>query len=184
MLRFHVEWAEDMVWKVCQILGDYHSDSGPECGGDNVAVIWVWQHDGIDQMFIFGYESVWERLVHKPPGSRQFLDGQIRAILEQIAYPFLMNFRRPMGMEEARQCEVHQEVPQPGRIQDICVEEDPECRHESDPDLLVVGSQFVEHGEAFGMGSLLVSKQRLEADSTMSSDLPEVDLPVVKKLDQ
>ena len=82
-----------------------------------------------------------------------------------------------MGAEDARQCEVHEEVPQPRRVQNICVEEGPECRHESDPDLLVVGGQFVESSETFGMGLPLVSHQGLEAYPAMGANLPNSILP-------
>ncbi len=75
MLRFQVELAENEVWKVCQILSDDDAGSGPNCCGDNVPVVRVWQHDGIEQVFVFGYESLRQRLIHKAPGPRQFLGG-------------------------------------------------------------------------------------------------------------
>ena len=101
--------------------------------------------------------------------------GKIRPILEEIPHPFLVNIGRPMSAEDVRQCEVHEEVPQPGRVENICVVKGPEYCHESDPDLLVIGDQFAEGREAFRMDSPFVGHHGLETHPTMRSNLPVLD---------
>ena len=114
------------------------------------------------------------------PGTFQFFACEVRSILEEIADPFFVNIGGPMGTEDTCQCEVHEEVAQPGRVEHICVEEDPECRQESDPDLLVVGGQFVEGREPLGIDSPLIRHKGLEAHPAMCSDFPVFDLAFVQ----
>jgi len=131
-------------------------------------------------MLVPRHQRVRQSLVHQLPYTVQFRACEIRPILEEIPNPFLVNIGRPMGTEDARQCEVHEEVAQPGRVEHICVEEGPKCRHESDPNLLVIGCQFVEDREAFRVDSPFMGHQGLEANAAMRSDLPVLDLAFVK----
>ena len=134
-----------------------------------------------------GHSSSQQRHKYLPRGpdrGEPFRACEIRPILEEIPHPFLVNIGRPMSTEDVRQCEVHEELAQPGRVEHICVEEGPECRHESDPDLLVIGCQFVEDGEAFRVDSPFVGYQGLEANTAMGSDLPVLDLACVEQLDE
>ena len=51
---------------------------------------------------------------------------KVGPVLEKIAHPFFENVGTPMSTEDVRQCEMHEEVAQPGRLEHICVEERPQ----------------------------------------------------------
>jgi len=135
-------------------------------------------------MLVPRHQRVRQSLVHQLPCMVQFRAREIRPILEEIPNPFLVNIGRPMGTEDARQCEVHEEVAQPGRVEHICVEEGPECRHESDPNLLVIRCQFVEDCDALRVDTALMGDQGLKANAAMRSDLPVLDLAFIEQLDE
>ena len=144
-------------------------------------IVPIRQFNRIDELLVSSHRRVRQCVVHQVPGTFQFRACEVRSILEEIADPFLVNLGRPMSTEGACQCQVHEEVAQPGRVEHICVEEGPECRHESDPDLLVVGSQFVECREAVRMDSPLVGHQGLKAHPAMGAHLPVLDLSFVEQ---
>jgi hypothetical protein len=183
MLRFDAEVSESLTRKVSRLRVTI-TLARTNRGGQDVPIVPIRQFNRVDEMLVSGHQRVRQCLVHQVPGTFQFFACEVRPILEEIAYPFVVNFGRPMGTEDARQCEVHEEVAQPGRVENICVEEGPECRHESDPDLLVVGGQFVEGREAFGMDSPLVGHQGLETHPAMGSNLPVFDLAFVQHLNE
>jgi hypothetical protein len=95
-------------------------------GCQDMPIIPIWKFNGVDEMFISRHQRIGQCLVHQLPGTVQFVRCKIGSILEQIAYPFVMNFGGPMSAEDTRQCEVHEEVPKPGRVENICVVKGPE----------------------------------------------------------
>ena len=163
MLGFDAQIPQDLSRKVGEIQGDDYACAAANGGGEDVPVVPIWQFYRIDKGLIAGHKGIGRRLVHEASSPFQFVACDVRPILQEIPYPFIVDFGRPMGAEDARQCEVHEEVPQTRGIENICVEEGPEYRHESDPDLLVVGGQFVERSEPFGMDLPLVGHHGLEA---------------------
>lgn len=79
---------------------------------------------------------------------------------------------------------MHQEITQFGKAKNVRVVEDAECRHDSDPDLLVMRGQFRKCRATLCIGSSLIRHQRLEPNSTMSTDLSIFSLPFIQKLNQ
>ncbi len=130
-------------------------------------------------MFVSADDCTWQRKVRQTPSALKFVASEVRSILPEVAYPFIMHIGGPIGAEWTRQCEVHKEVPQPGGIKNVCVVEGPGCRHESDPEFLVIRSQFVEHGQPFRVNLFLVGNERFKPHPAMRANLSIFDLPVV-----
>ena len=148
-------------------------------GGEDVPIVAIRQTQGVGEVFVSDDHGIRQRLIHQAPRALQLVARNVGTILEEIAYPFLVYFGRPMGTKGARQCQVHEEVPQPRRVEDIGVEEGPECRHKSDPDLLIVSNKFIERGKAFGMSLAFVRYEGLEAHPTMGANPAIFDLAFV-----
>ncbi len=180
MLRFDTELPKGLHREVSQIQGHDHACAAVNRGCQDVPIIPIRQLNRVDEMLVSRHQRIGQRLVHQLPGTVQFVGCEVGPILEEIAYPFVMNFVGPMSAENTRQCEVHEEVPKPRRVENICVVKGPEYCHESDPDLLVVGDQFAKSREAFRMDSPFVGHYGLETHPTMRSNLPVFDLAFVQ----
>jgi hypothetical protein len=171
-------------WKVRQVQRDDQARIGVNRGGEDVPIVAIRQTQSVSKVFVSDYHGIRQRLLHQAPRALQLVARDVGTILEQITYPFLVDFGRPMGTKGARQCQVHEEVPQPRRVEDIGVEEGPECRHKSDPNLLIVSNKFSERGKAFGMSLAFVRHEGLEAHPTMGANPAIFDLAFVEQLNE
>src|SRR5262245_2117799 len=87
----------------------------------DVAVVWVGQGKGRDQVFVARHDAVTDRLVHQDPRSRQTLGRQAWMVLEEITHPLLMDRVRPPGTHESRLREPDEQVTQRGQVKDVRV---------------------------------------------------------------
>jgi hypothetical protein len=95
---------------------------------------------------------------------------------ETSSHIFLKIYRRPYIHEVRMQF--------PSILAPRLVIEDDECSHNSDPDLLVMRSEFSKSRTALCVGCALIRHQRLEPDSAMCADLPVYDLAFLQELNE
>jgi hypothetical protein len=96
-----------------------------------------------------------------------------------------MDCRRPLRAEQARQSQMHQEIAQFRRIENVCVIERGKCGHRgSEAEFLVVGREFRQRRSAFRIRAAFVSHHGGEANPPMSTYFAESDLAFIQKLNQ
>ncbi len=102
MLRFGAECSESLTRKVFKIERDDHACAATNRGGEDVSIATVRQLNDVDQRIVSNHQRVRECFVHQAPGTFPFL-CEVRAILEKITHPFLVNIGKPICMETACQ---------------------------------------------------------------------------------
>ncbi len=107
--------------KVREVVGHDDAGAGPDGGGQHMPVIGIRQRQGLDQVFVAGYEAVAHRLVHQGSGPGQPLRRKLRIVLEDVAKPLVVDRVRPPGADQPCLGEPDEEVTQRGRVQDIRV---------------------------------------------------------------
>jgi hypothetical protein len=76
-----------------------------------MAVVFVWQAQGWDQMLIAFDERIDSCFVHQVACSFELLPRYVLPVLEEVGNPLLMNGIGPLGAKETGERQVHQKVP-------------------------------------------------------------------------
>lgn len=90
----------------------------------HVAVVGIGELQRGNEGLVAGDKGIESMLVHQLPGSLQLLTAEVRAHLEEVAYPLLVDCIRPGGTVETREGQVHEQVAQRRRVKHASVVED------------------------------------------------------------
>ena len=95
-----------------------------------------------------------------------------------------MNIRRPLRSEQPCQRQMHEKIPEIGRIKNTSVIQGSKARHGClDSEFLVVSCKLVQHLSAFSVHLALVFHQGFKPDTAVRADAAKLDLALVEKLD-
>ena len=88
--------------EVLQVCGDDDVGFGPDGGGEDVAVAWIGQFEGWNEVLESGDQDVAYVGVHETPGALQARGREVRSAAEKRAGPLIMDARGPLRSVEAR----------------------------------------------------------------------------------
>lgn len=125
----------EIVWMLCFdfILLKNFSRKVPQIHRDNnlclpfdsyskyMAVIFIWQAQAWDQVFIVLDKGIACSLVHELACALQLFPREIRSVVKKVGNLLLVRIVRPLGAEDAGERQMHQKVSQLGRIQNVRV---------------------------------------------------------------
>ena len=84
MQRLNFVLLKNLARKVLQIHRDDHLSLAPNRRCEYVAVVFVRQTQGGNQILLAFYERIESRLVHQLPGAFQLFPRKVRPVSEQI----------------------------------------------------------------------------------------------------
>lgn len=184
MLGFDVEFFENMRRKIGQVAGDDDARARLDRGCQYVTIVGVRECESGNKVLIAPNQRGRCGLVHELSRAFEFISRQVGPVRQKIPDPLLMHICGPPRTKYAGQCEVHEEIAQLGRVQNVRVIEDDECGHNLDSDLLVVCGELGESGPALGIGRALICHQGLKPDSAVGSNFAVFDFAFVQELNE
>jgi len=95
-----------------------------------MSVFRVGQGQCWDQLPIAGHEAIPDIVVHQAAGSFQLLGSKIRPVLQEVPNPLFVDLVGPLGTEQVRHGELHQQVAERCRIENAGVVEGSETTHD------------------------------------------------------
>jgi hypothetical protein len=85
-----------------------------------MAIAGIGEMQGWNEIFIARYQGIEGVLVHQVSRALQLRAGQIRAIDKKIPDPLSVHFSGPLCPKQSGRGQMHEKIPQLGRIEDIC----------------------------------------------------------------
>ena len=129
MLGLELVLLEHLCGKVPEVEGDDQVCTAVDRCCEHMVITVIGEAQRRYQVLVARNKAVLRVGVHEVPRSLELLAAQIGAGLEQAPDPFLVDLVRPPGSEEARHCQVEEEVPQRRRVEDAGVVENCEPGH-------------------------------------------------------
>ncbi len=116
--------SESFTGEVSQILGHDGVATPNDGGGENMPVVGIGKLKRRNQVVVTGHQTIPRRAVH--PVARPLQRGPVpmRLIEQQRVDPFAVNIGGPPRPENVRDCELKQQVPHGGGIEDIGIKKD------------------------------------------------------------
>jgi len=111
VLRFYFVSLKNFIWEILQVHRDDHLRFALDGSRKYMAVVFVWQAQGWDQMLIAFDERIDSCFVHQVACSFELLPRYVLPVLEEVGNPLLMNGIGPLGAKETGERQVHQKVP-------------------------------------------------------------------------
>ena len=102
--------------EVLQVRGDDDVGFGPDGGGEDVAVAWIGQFEGWNEVLESGDQDVAYVGVHEAAGALQACGREVRPAAEKRAGPLVMDARGPLRSVEARDGEFEQQIAKRRRV--------------------------------------------------------------------
>ena len=172
--------------EVLQVRGDDDVGFGPDGGGEDVAVAWIGQFEGWNEVLESGDQDVVRVGVHEAPGALQAHGREVRPAAEKRAGPLVMDASGPLRSVEVRDGEFEQQIAKRRRVQDGGIEEG-DCDRQgliAHVQFLGVGGELVERAAPRSVRHVLVPAQVLEPHAAVRADLAERDIARFQKADQ
>jgi len=129
MLSVDAVRRERCVGEVVEIVSHDHISTGPDGGGQHVAVIRIGQAERRDQVLVSADKAVPHMGVHQLPRTFQLLSSQIGPLLQYAANPLVVDLVRPLRAEQVGERQMHEQVTQWSRIEHAGVEQRSEVSH-------------------------------------------------------
>ena|SRR5437016_5538049 len=96
--------------KVLEVVGDDDARLAAQGRGQNMAVVGVRKIEILDQAFVRVYKAVGYCLVHQLAGSLELRFRQVLALLENGAYPFIVDAVCPARAEKISESQPEEQI--------------------------------------------------------------------------
>ena len=119
MQGLDIEQSERRRGEVGEVVGDDDVGTGTDRSRQDMAVVWIRQRKGRDQVLVAADEAVADGIVHQAWRSCQTLGGKPWVVLEDVPQPFIVDRVGPPRTHESGLGEPDQEIAQRGWIKDV-----------------------------------------------------------------
>ena len=117
VLGLDVVFAEDFGGEILQVISDDDIAAATQGGGEDMAVIGIWQREGWDEFFVAYNQGIGNSGIHQGTGVLELGGGEVGAVEQDVTRPLVMNGGAPAGTKQAGKRQLEQQVAQGSGIE-------------------------------------------------------------------